>query len=67
MNAVIVELRGKKAAALLEDGTVVVVANSNYEVGQRIRYAAKSRTPGMPCAPPEKFPCGRRALRPRYV
>lgn len=46
MNAVIVELRGKKAAALLEDGTVVVVANSNYEVGQRIRYAAKSRTPG---------------------
>jgi RNA polymerase sigma factor len=46
MNAVIVELRGKKAAALLEDGTVVVVANSNYEVGQRIRYTAKSRTSG---------------------
>jgi len=46
MNAVIVELRGKKAAALLDNGTVVIVANSNYAIGQQVPYVAQSRKPG---------------------
>lgn len=41
MKAVIVELRKKRAAALLEDGTVVVVANRDYAIGQEIRYIAE--------------------------
>ena len=44
MKAVIVELRKKKAAALLEDGAVVVVANKNYAIGQQIRYTAAAHT-----------------------
>lgn len=46
MNAVIVELRGKKAAALLDDGTVVIIANSDYAIGQQIPYTHQSRRPG---------------------
>ncbi len=48
MKAVIVELRKKRAAALLENGTVVVVANKNYVIGQQIQYAPMSHTTEPP-------------------
>ncbi len=40
MKAAIVELRNKKAAALLMDGTVVIIPNRSYRVGQEIEYTA---------------------------
>jgi hypothetical protein len=34
VKAVIVEIKQKYAAALYDDGTIVRVANQNYEIGQ---------------------------------
>ena len=36
MKAVIVEIRGKRAAALLEDGRFVSIPDNAYSVGQEI-------------------------------
>jgi len=36
MKSVIVEIRGKYAAALSEDGSIIKVRNNGYEVGQQI-------------------------------
>ena len=36
MNAVIVDIRGRQAAALKEDGTVVRIRNQGYEIGQEL-------------------------------
>lgn len=36
MNAVIVDIQGRYAAALREDGSVVRVRNHNYEIGQQL-------------------------------
>jgi hypothetical protein len=44
MKAVIVELRGKYAAALLEDGSVVKVRDKQYTVGQEIQAGGKRRS-----------------------
>jgi len=44
MKAVVVELRGSKAAALKQDGTVVLVPNKNYEVGQELSISAGKST-----------------------
>lgn len=42
MNAVIVDIRKKQAAALDESGRVVRIRNANYGIGQRIKlYAVK--------------------------
>ena len=40
MRAVIVELRGKRAAALAEDGAVYLVDAAGYTVGQQISLPA---------------------------
>lgn len=49
MNAVIVELRKKQAAALDETGRVVRIPNANYEIGQTIELheVKPVRTPTM--------------------
>lgn len=49
MNAVIVELRKKQAAALDESGRVVRIPNANYEIGQTIELheVRPVRTPTM--------------------
>ena len=36
MNAVIVDIQGRYAAALREDGSVVRIRNHNYEIGQQL-------------------------------
>ena len=43
MNAVIVDLKGKKAAALDENGNVIKIPNANYAIGQKIRLHAVSQ------------------------
>lgn len=47
MNAVIVDLKGKKAAALDENGNVIKIPNANYAIGQKIQVHAVSQK----CAP----------------
>ena len=37
MNAVIVDLKGKNAAALDEHGNVIKIPNANYAIGQKVR------------------------------
>ncbi len=44
MKAAIVELREKKAAALLSDGTVVIIPNRSYALGQEIEYRSPADT-----------------------
>ena len=43
MNAVIVDLKGKKAAALDENGNVIKIPNANYAIGQKIQLHAVSQ------------------------
>lgn len=43
MDAVIVDLKGKKAAALDENGNVIKIPNANYAIGQKIRLQAVSQ------------------------
>lgn len=49
MNAVIVDIRKKQAAALAESGRVVRIPNANYEIGQTIELheVKPVRTPTM--------------------
>ena len=47
VNAVIVDLKGKNAAALDENGNVIKIPNANYAIGQEIRLHAVSQK----CAP----------------
>lgn len=42
MKAVIVEIKQKHAAALYDDGTIVRVANQNYEIGQVVYLKIES-------------------------
>ncbi len=44
MKAAIVELREKKAAALLSNGTVVIIPNRSYALGQEIEYRSPAIT-----------------------
>lgn len=41
MKAVVVEIRGNKAALLSDDGCVVKVKNENYEIGQEVSFNMK--------------------------
>ena len=43
MNAVIVDLKGKNAAALDEHGNVIKIPNANYAIGQKVRLHAVSQ------------------------
>ncbi|MCR5135720.1 MAG: hypothetical protein K6C12_01280 [Oscillospiraceae bacterium] len=43
MNAVIVDLKGKNAAALDENGNVIKIPNANYAIGQKIQLHAVSQ------------------------
>ncbi|MBQ6425455.1 MAG: hypothetical protein IJK14_07570 [Clostridia bacterium] len=46
MNAVIVDIRGRHAAALREDGAVVRIRNQGYEIGQQLDLH-EMKTAGM--------------------
>lgn len=47
MNAVIVDIRGRYAAALREDGSVIRIRNHGYEIGQQLDLH-EPRSAGMP-------------------
>ncbi len=49
MNAVIVDIRGRHAAALREDGSVVRIRNQGYEIGQQLDLQ-ETRSAVMPRA-----------------
>lgn len=49
MNAVIVDIKGKYAAALDEDGSIIKIANANYAIGQTIELypIRRKNTPSL--------------------
>lgn len=49
MNAVVVDIKGKNAAALDEDGSIIKIANANYAIGQRIELYTirRKHTPSL--------------------
>ena len=49
MNAVIVDIKGKHAAALDEDGSIIKIANADYVIGQRIELypIRRKHTPSL--------------------
>jgi len=49
MNAVVVDIKGKYAAALDEDGSIIKIANANYAIGQTIELypIRRKHTPSL--------------------
>ena len=49
MNAIILDIKGKYAAAMDESGSIVRIRNANYSVGQRIQLheLSQRRAPSL--------------------